>query len=100
MSAQDLTVPEIKILEKTLLISAFPIVDMNASATNNAYNEILRIVKSTQLQNVVIDLAGITQQQQKIIAFLDASVSLFMKHKITVDVTNRNRDKTKAKKLH
>ena len=88
MLAQDLTIPEIKIIEKTLFISAFPIIDMNAAVTNNAYNKILHFIKTTQIQNVVIDLAGITQQQQKVIAFLDSSVSLFMKHKIIVDVTN------------
>jgi phospholipid/cholesterol/gamma-HCH transport system permease protein len=88
MQNQDLIVPKLKISEKTLFISAFPVTDLNASAISKVYNEILHFIKTKQFQNAVIDLAGITQQQGKAIAFLDASVSLFMKHKITVNITN------------
>lgn len=80
--------PEIKISEKTLLISNFPSADMSAVATRDAYNEILTVLKTPQLQNAVIDLSGVTQNQQKAIAFLDAVVALFMRHKISVNVTN------------
>lgn len=88
MSVQNSTIPEIKISEKTLFISRFPVTDIDAVITTKAYNEILHDIKTNQLQNAVIDLTGITQQRQKTIAFLDACVSLFMKHKITVNISN------------